>query len=173
MPVTFGDDEGITSPSGSSLDQSIDFHVGDQRDNTDMSERIVSTEFKEMYGVSLRSKDTFNYTVVDRLSRWEGGSSSPYDNSGRNGNEATKNRVHGEKMTIGEFLSNFVSPTYDFTEVTIEDIERVKIMHGRFLGDAQFSFNYSTLLIIASVIAGIGLGSNSSASIIASMLVSP
>eukprot|EP00536_Pseudo-nitzschia_multiseries_P012047 jgi/Psemu1/244221/estExt_Genewise1.C_4400035 len=46
-------------------------------------------------------------------------------------------------------------------------------MHDRFTGDAQFSFNYSTLLVIASVIAGVGLGSNSSASIIASMLVSP
>lgn len=37
----------------------------------------------------------------------------------------------------------------------------------------NFSFNFNTLLLVASILAGLGLVSNSSATIIASMLVSP
>ena len=130
---------------------------------------IVSQEFNDRFGRPELEKK-ISYKVVGRLSRWEGGDPSPYS-SGKvvDGVE----RIEPEKMSIMEFLRQFVRPTYDLTEVTIEDIERVKVMHDRFLSDAQFSFNYSVLLLIASVIAGVGLGVNSSASIIASMLVSP
>ena len=37
----------------------------------------------------------------------------------------------------------------------------------------NFSFNFNTLLLVASILAGLGLVSNSTATIIASMLVSP
>lgn len=47
------------------------------------------------------------------------------------------------------------------------------LVHDKFLEAAQFSFNYNTLLLVASILAGLGLVSNSSATIIASMLVSP
>jgi len=57
--------------------------------------------------------------------------------------------------------------------VTVEQIERVKLMHDKFMDGAVFNFNYNTLLLVASVIAGLGLISNSTATIIASMLVSP
>ena len=60
-----------------------------------------------------------------------------------------------------------------FFEVSREEIQRVRVMHKRFLEGSQFSFNYIVLLIIASVIAALGLGGNSTATIIASMLVSP
>jgi uncharacterized membrane protein len=43
----------------------------------------------------------------------------------------------------------------------------------RFADGVEFSFNYNTLLLVASILAGLGLVSNSSATIIASMLVSP
>jgi hypothetical protein len=149
----------------------------------DFDDDLMSTEFDSKYGISGYPTEygekfsrpdigkSFSYEVVGRLSRWEGGNSSPYEDHdlGATGDE----RSQPKKMSILEFLKQFVRPTYDLTEVTIEDIERVKVMHDRFSGDAQFSFNYSTLLVIASVIAGVGLGSNSSASIIASMLVSP
>jgi uncharacterized hydrophobic protein (TIGR00271 family) len=46
-------------------------------------------------------------------------------------------------------------------------------VHDRFADGVEFSFNYNTLLLVASVLAGLGLVSNSSATIIASMLVSP
>jgi len=61
----------------------------------------------------------------------------------------------------------------EFAEVTLEQVERVRIMHDRFAEGARFSFNYNTLLLVASVIAGLGLVSDSSTIIIASMLVSP
>jgi uncharacterized membrane protein len=46
-------------------------------------------------------------------------------------------------------------------------------MHGRLREGSVFSFNYNTLLLVASILAGLGLASNSSAMIISSMLVSP
>lgn len=61
----------------------------------------------------------------------------------------------------------------NYTEVSREEILRVRVMHERFLEGSQFSFNYNSLLIIASLIAALGLGSDSTATIIASMLVSP
>lgn len=61
----------------------------------------------------------------------------------------------------------------EILEVTREEIQRVRVMHKRFLENSKLSFNYNTLLVIASVIASLGLGSNSTATIIASMLVSP
>ena len=60
-----------------------------------------------------------------------------------------------------------------FSEVSTEQLERVKLMHDRFSDGAEFSFNYNTLLFVASILAGLGLITNSSATIIASMLVSP
>lgn len=46
-------------------------------------------------------------------------------------------------------------------------------MHESIESSVDFSFNYNTLLFVASVLAGLGLVSNSNTTIIASMLVSP
>lgn len=139
------------------------------RENSDQ----LAAEIDTRYGTT-QPGNKLGYKVVGRLSRWEGGNSNPYQQGQL---EPSKNPdvddVKPEKISLRDFVKQFFRPTYDLTEVTIEDIERVKVMHDRFMGDAQFNFNYSTLLVIASVIAGVGLGSNSSASIIASMLVSP
>lgn len=61
----------------------------------------------------------------------------------------------------------------NFMEVTPEQLERVKMMHEKMEDGTTFSFNYNCLLFVASILAGLGLLSNSSATIIASMLVSP
>lgn len=140
-----------------------------ERDDDD-DDIAMSMEFNSRWGRPVMEKQ-LSYKVVGRLSRWEGGNTNPYDEPFTE-LEGVENAAE-EKMTIREFIIQFLKPSYDLTEVTMEDIQRVKIMHDRFLGDAQFSFNYSTLLVIASVIAGVGLGMNSAASIIASMLVSP
>lgn len=169
MPgVTFNDQD---------IDQDPNFRSssGDNDDGSDDDDDAkVSNDFKDRFGTSVRPglPRTFSYKVVGRLSRWEGGRVNPYKDKDEP-SEAIVDENQAEKLSIGEFLRQFLRPTYDFTEVTIEDIERVKIMHDRFLNDSQFNFNYTTLLIIASVIAGVGLGQGSSASIIASMLVSP
>ena len=137
---------------------------------SDDDDAKLSKDFKDKFGTSIRPElgKSFSYKPVGRLSRWEGGNGNPYD-----AHHVDTIKVKTEKPSITSTLRQFVRPTYDFTTVTIEDIQRVKIMHDRFLNDAQYSFNYSTMLLIASVIAGVGLGQGSSATIIASMLVSP
>ena len=67
-------------------------------------------------------------------------------------------------------LKKIIERDDNFSEVTVEQIERVKLMHDKFMNGAVFNFNYNTLLLVASVIAGLGLISNSTATIIASML---
>lgn len=56
--------------------------------------------------------------------------------------------------------------------VSQEQIERVRKMHDRFAEGAELSFNYNTLLMVASVLAALGLTANSNTTLIASMLVS-
>lgn len=73
------------------------------------------------------------------------------------------------KITLRD-LKKIIEKDDEFSEVTVEQIERVKLMHDKFMDSVVLNFNYNTLLIVASVIAGLGLVSNSSATIIASML---
>ena len=86
----------------------------------------------------------------------------------RNGSDGAR---HG-KITLHD-LKKLIEHDDQFSEVTVEQIERVKLMHDKMLEGAVFSFNYNTLLLVASVIAGLGLVSGSTATVIASMLVSP
>ena len=46
-------------------------------------------------------------------------------------------------------------------------------MHDRFEEGSSFNFNYNILLLVAAILAGLGLIGGSTATIIASMLVSP
>jgi uncharacterized hydrophobic protein (TIGR00271 family) len=55
----------------------------------------------------------------------------------------------------------------------MEQIERVRMIHEKLAEGCKFSFNYNTLLLTASILAGLGLVSDSSTTVIASMLVSP
>lgn len=57
--------------------------------------------------------------------------------------------------------------------VTQEQINRVRKMHDTFAEGAEMNFNYNTLLLVASVLAGLGLAAGSTTTVIASMLVSP
>jgi hypothetical protein len=72
----------------------------------------------------------------------------------------------------GDIVKIFISDN-DVIEVSPEHLERVKKMHARMEEGAIPSFNYNTLLLVASILAGLGLVSNSSTTVIASMLVSP
>lgn len=56
--------------------------------------------------------------------------------------------------------------------VTQEQIARVRQMHDLIADGAVSHFNYNTLLLVASVLAGLGLASGSTTTVIASMLVS-
>jgi len=57
--------------------------------------------------------------------------------------------------------------------VSTVQIERIRVIHDMFYEGARFSFNYNTLILCASVISALGLVGNSTATVIASMLISP
>ena len=80
--------------------------------------------------------------------------------------------ANAPKVRTRDIIKIFVDDS-DFMEVSPEQLDRVKSMHARMSDAAKFSFNYNTLLFVASVLAGLGLVSNSGTTIIASMLVSP
>lgn len=125
-----------------------------------------------------------DHRVVARLSRWEGGGT--YDKElfnrpargkfdeeeQKHGSDQESDAAEHQTVTLRDVVRVFRRSDALMT-VDDEDIERVKIMHEKFSESSRFSFNYNALLLIASIIAALGLGSNSVASIIASMLVSP
>jgi uncharacterized hydrophobic protein (TIGR00271 family) len=122
-----------------------------------------------------------NQQVVGRLSRWEGGnhldpnlfSKTAQDAHTKTNNSRSSMESQPEHILKFRDLLLVFSNDDEIMEVTEEDVERVRIMHAKFLEGSKFSFNYNSLLLIAAVIAACGLGGNSVATIIASMLVSP
>ena len=81
----------------------------------------------------------------------------------------TTSTTQYQKITMHD-LKKILQKDSSISEVTIEQIQRVKLMHDKFLNGTVFNFNYNTLLLVASVIAGLGLVSDSTATVIASML---
>ncbi|KAL7547305.1 hypothetical protein ACHAWF_010626 [Thalassiosira exigua] len=57
--------------------------------------------------------------------------------------------------------------------VTRPQIERIRAMHDKIDEGVDFNFNYYSLLMVASVVAGLGLATDSSTTVISSMLLSP
>lgn len=76
-------------------------------------------------------------------------------------------------MTGKDLHDVFKTSTTDLAVITDEQVARVQRMHEMFVEGAAFSFNYNTMVLVAATLAGLGLASNSVATIIASMLVSP
>jgi len=141
-------------------------------DDDDVVMSELSNKFDSEKSTRPKFAKTFSYKTVGRLSKWDGFTSTPYDTIGLN-SEGEVEKVKPKDMSFIEFVKQFFCATYDTTEVTREDIERVRIMHDKFLGESQFSFNYSTMLVIASFIAAVGLATDSTATVISSMLISP
>eukprot|EP00934_Nitzschia_sp_Nitz4_P003702 Nitzschia sp. Nitz4//scaffold21_size171442//60100//61685//NITZ4_002159-RA/size171442-augustus-gene-0.181-mRNA-1//1//CDS//3329542405//3692//frame0 len=78
------------------------------------------------------------------------------------------------KVQIGmQELVNVLRNDQSTQHVDMEQLQRIREMYGKFAEGSHFSFNYITLLLVAGALAGLGLVSNSSATILASMLVSP
>lgn len=57
--------------------------------------------------------------------------------------------------------------------VSIEQLTRIKRMHEKISDGVKWDFNYCCLLMVASVVAGLGLAMDSSTTVISSMLLSP
>jgi len=57
--------------------------------------------------------------------------------------------------------------------VSREQVIRIKKMHEKISDGVDFNFNYATLLLIAIIVAGVGLTTDSSTTVVSSMLLSP
>lgn len=77
-----------------------------------------------------------------------------------------------EKMFLEVASQIRVEQIVEIIEVTVIDLYLI-VTFGILQAGARFSFDYLSLLVIASTIAGIGLATNNTVAIVASMLVSP
>jgi hypothetical protein len=57
--------------------------------------------------------------------------------------------------------------------VSTEQIVRIKKMHDKISDGVNWDFNYACLLTVASIVAGLGLATDSATTVISSMLLSP
>mmetsp|Transcript_8098 Transcript_8098/g.12124 ORF Transcript_8098/g.12124 Transcript_8098/m.12124 type:complete len:378 (+) Transcript_8098:158-1291(+) len=57
--------------------------------------------------------------------------------------------------------------------VTTNQIVRIKKMHDKIGDGVNWDFNYACLLTVASIVAGLGLATNSATTVVSSMLLSP
>ena len=57
--------------------------------------------------------------------------------------------------------------------VSTEQIVRIQKMHDKISDGVNWDFNYLCLLTVASIVAGLGLATNSATTVISSMLLSP
>lgn len=97
------------------------------------------------------------------------GSTIPTGARGNNNN----NNPHQTTTTTLHQIAHVLRISTNMEAVSYEQLERIRTTHDRFAEGSQFSFTYNTLLLVSSVLAGLGLCNNSSTTIIASMLVSP
>ena len=94
----------------------------------------------------------------------------PFIDSARRDSAATQNaaRKINREDVKGIFQASHTKGT-----VTIEQVIRIKAMHDKISNGVNFNFNYYCLLMIASVVAGLGLALDSATTVISSMLLSP
>jgi len=95
-------------------------------------------------------------------------SGSPYS-TGRKSDEGQQFMGNVRKKDV----ENIFRRSKTTGAVSNEQIARIKKMHDKISDGVDFNFNYYCLLMVASVIAGLGLATDSSTTVISSMLLSP
>ena len=85
----------------------------------------------------------------------------------------TERTPGGTRKVKSEDVKNVFYPSTTTGHVTIEQIQRIKMMHDKIADGVDFDFNYCCLLMVASIVAGLGLALGSSTTVISSMLLSP
>ena len=85
----------------------------------------------------------------------------------------TERTPGGTRKVKSEDVKNVFRPSTTTGHVTIEQIQRIKMMHDKIADGVDFDFNYCCLLMVASIVAGLGLALGSSTTVISSMLLSP
>jgi len=86
---------------------------------------------------------------------------------------ATTESMSGRRKVEREDVRNIFRASQTTGTVPLEQMRRIKRMHDKIADGVDFNFNYYTLLMIASVVAGLCLATGSSTTVISSMLLSP
>ncbi|VEU36237.1 unnamed protein product [Pseudo-nitzschia multistriata] len=175
-------------PLSSSGVESNDFFLGDYRHNREILDNLEADptdgevdEDRLIYAATKKFA-TINMDIQNRESFRArrplvvSSSALRCDDSDSSGELICPDTAPQRTTRMAEMRMNFFrifQQDNSYLEVSREEIRRVRAMHKRFAEGSEFSFNYNVLLIIASILAALGLGSDSVATIIASMLVSP
>ena len=127
----------------------------DAMDDEDTGARLVATSGH--HSDVLRSGQRLSHAKPDHVENYD-----QDENPDMSKTQKEKIRFkHIVKIFVGEQKVTTVSP---------EQLYRVRTMHKKIKDETSFSFNFNTLLMVSSILAALGLVSNSSATIIASML---
>ena len=81
--------------------------------------------------------------------------------------------VGGTRKVNREDVKNVFRTSTTTASVSFEQIQRIKMMHDKIADGVDFDFNYYCLLLVASIVAALGLALGSSTTVISSMLLSP
>jgi hypothetical protein len=81
--------------------------------------------------------------------------------------------VGGTRKVNREDVKNVFRTSTTTGSVSFEQIQRIKMMHDKIADGVDFDFNYYCLLLVASIVAALGLALGSSTTVISSMLLSP
>lgn len=101
--------------------------------------------------------DALAIATKEKVALTETPNSSP--KSGRKANTDAVKEIFRASHTVGS--------------VSTEQIVRIKKMHDKISDGVNWDFNYACLLTVASIVAGLGLATDSATTVISSMLLSP
>jgi len=89
-----------------------------------------------------------------------------------NNSKVTPNGSPNRKIKK-EDMKEIFRASHTVGSVSQEQIARIKLMHDKICDGVNWDFNYCCLLTVASIVAGLGLATNSATTVISSMLLSP
>ena len=81
--------------------------------------------------------------------------------------------THNTRRVNAQDIRNIFRGSTTTGNVSMEQIERIKRMHDKISDGVDWDFNYTVLIIVASIVAAIGLATDSATTVISSMLLSP
>ena len=99
---------------------------------------------------------------------WGLGASTAATNRSTNAHEISPGRAIKTEDVQNIFRGSTTTCTVSF-----DQIDRIKRMHDKISSGVHMDFNYICLLVVASVVAALGLAVDSSTTVISSMLLSP
>jgi hypothetical protein len=93
-------------------------------------------------------------------------------NTSNNSKVTTPNSSPNRKIKKDD-MKDIFRASHTVGSVSREQIVRIKLMHDKICDGVNWDFNYCCLLTVASIVAGLGLATDSATTVISSMLLSP